>query len=98
MAEFDKLYFLQLLRDALARRPLETPRYSEYLQTQVFDKLKKDGVLDLKSLNLNAVELRDLIPEHYPSMYDKTVGGWAQGLNHFFKKVPATYLKQRTFF
>lgn len=98
MAEIDKLYFLQLLREAPERRPMDAPRYSEYLQTQVFDKLKKDGVLDLKSLDLNAVELRDLIPEHYPAMYEEAVGGWAQGLNRFFKQAPATYLKQRTFF
>lgn len=99
MAEFDKLYFLRLLREAPERKPLlEEPQYNDHLKTQVFDKLKENGVLDLLNLDLSSVPLRDLVPEGYPAMYEKAVGGWAQGLNSRFKQVSAAHLKQRAFF
>lgn len=99
MAEFDKLYFLQLLREAPERKPLlAEPQYNEHLKVQVFDKLKENGVLNLLSLDLSSVPLSDLLPEGYPAMYEETVGGWAQGLNSRFKQVRAAHLKQRAFF
>lgn len=99
MAEFDKLRFLQVLREAPERKPLlEKPEYSEYLKTQLFDKLEKDGKVDLRTLDLSAVSLRDLAPEGYHAKYEQTVGGWCQGLNHFFKKAPAACLTHRAFF
>ena len=99
MAEFDKLRFLHALREAPERMPLlEKPRYSEYLKTQVFGKLEKEGELDLRALDLSAVSLHDLTPAGYHSMYENTVGGWCQGLNHFFKKAPAACLTDRAFF
>ena len=56
MAEFDKLYFLQLLRDAPERKPLlDEPQYCEYLKTEVFGQLEKNGVLDLLELDLSNV-------------------------------------------
>lgn len=99
MAEFDKLHFLQLLREAPERRPLlEEPQFNEYLKTQVFDKLEKNGVLDLLSLDLSDVPLRDLAPKGYPSMYEEVTGGWAQGFNSRFRKISAARLKHRAFF
>lgn len=99
MAEFDKMRFIQLLREAPERKfLLEEPQYNEHLKTQVFDKLEENGVLDLLSLDLASVPLRDLVPKGYPAMYEETVGGWAQGLNSRFKRVPAAHLKQRAFF
>ena len=99
MPEFDKLRFLHALQELPARKsPLREPRYSEYLKTQVFDALRKDGTLDLRTLDLSAVSLHDLTPEGYPGIYQKVVSGWAQGLNHAVKKMPAAYLKQKAFF
>lgn len=98
MAEFDKLRFLQTLRELPERRsPLREPRYSEYL-AQVFDGLQKNGELDLLTLDLSAVSLHDLTPEGYLGVYENIDHGWAQGLNHFLKRTPAAYLKQKTFF
>ena len=99
MAEFDKLRFLQLLQEAPEHKPLlDAPEFSDYLKEQVFDKLKKDGNLDLRTVDFNAIALRDLVPPGYPEMYDRISGGWGQGFNHFFQKTPAASLKQRTFF
>ena len=99
MTEFDKLRFLQNLRDVPERSsPLREPQYSEYLKTQVFDKLRTEGNVDLRTLDLSAVSLHDLTPPGYPAMYEKVVAGWAMGANHFLKKIPPAYLSERTFF
>lgn len=99
MAEFDKLRFLELLREAPERKQLlEKPQYSEYLQKQVFDKLREDGMIDLSALDMEAISLRDLIETGYPAMYENISGGWDQGINHFLKKTPAAHLEQRSFF
>lgn len=99
MAEFDKLYFLQLLRDAPERKPLiDEPQYCEYLKTEVFGQLEKNGVLDLLELDLSNVSLRDLAPQGYPDIYEETAGGWVQGINSRLKRTPAAHLKQRAFF
>lgn len=99
MPEFDKLRFLELLREAPERKELlEEPQHSEYLQTQVFDKLKANGVLDISTLDMGAVSLRDLVETGYPAMYENVFNGWSQGVNSFLKKTPAAHLKQRSFF
>ena len=55
MAEFDKLLFLQTLRELPERRsPLQEPHYSKCL-AQVFDELRKNGSLDLMALDLSTV-------------------------------------------
>ena len=98
MAEFDKQFFLQALRELPERRsPLREPQYSQYL-AQIFQKLKEDGALDLETLDLSGVSLHDLTPEGYPSIYQEVSRGWAMGLNKFLKDTPAAYLKQKTFF
>ena len=52
MAEFDKLLFLQTLRELPERRsPLREPHYNKYL-AQVFDGLRKNSSLDLMALDL----------------------------------------------
>jgi len=99
MTEFDKTRFIQLLQEAPARRPLlEEPKHSAYLQKQVFDKLRDGDMVDLRALDLDAVSLGDLIPEGYPKMYEKVIGGWARRLNQFIKETPSAYLSNRTFF
>ena len=91
MAEFDKLLFLQTLRELPERRsPLREPHYNKYL-AQVFDGLRKNS-------SLSAVSLHDLTPKGYSDVYRNVAQGWAQGLNHFLKETPAAYLKQKTFF
>lgn len=98
MAEFDKLRFLQTLRELPEHKsPLREPQYNAYL-AQVLDGLRKNGSLDLTSLDLSAVPLHDLTPEGYSDVYQSVAQGWAQGLNHFLKETPAAYLKQKTFF
>ena len=98
MAEFDKLLFLQTLRELPERRsPLREPHYNKYL-AQVFDGLRKNSSLDLMALDLSAVSLHDLTPKGYSDVYRNVAQGWAQGLNHFLKETPAAYLKQKTFF
>ena len=98
MAEFDKLRFLQTLRELPERRsPLREPHYNKYL-AQVFDELRKNGSLDLTTLDLSAVSLHDLTPKGYSDIYRNVAQGWVQGLNHFLKDTPAAYLKQKIFF
>ena len=98
MAEFDKLLFLQTLRELPERRsPLREPHYNKYL-AQGFDGLRKNSSLDLMALDLSAVSLHDLTPKGYSDVYRNVAQGWAQGLNHFLKETPAAYLKQKTFF
>lgn len=98
MAEFDKLLFLQTLRELPElRSPLREPHYNKYL-AQVFQKLQEDGTVDLETLDLSGVSLHDLTPKGYPSIYREVSRGWAMGLNKFLKDTPAAYLKQKTFF
>lgn len=98
MAEFDKLLFLQTLRELPERRsPLQEPHYSKCL-AQVFDELRKNGSLDLMALDLSTVSLHDLTPKGYSDVYRNVAQGWTQGLNHFLKETPAAYLKQKIFF
>ena len=97
--EFDKQRFFQALLEAPAEQPLlETPERSEYLQTQVFDRLEAGETFSLMALDWNAFELRHVTPVNYARLYDRAHQGWLLGINAFLRKAPAASLSEKSFF
>lgn len=97
--EFDKQRFIHALLEApIETSLLEPPEHSEYLQTQVFDKLAVDDRVDLQALDWDAFDLRHVTPEGYNQQYHRIHKGWLQGINHFLRKTPAASLAEKGFF
>ena len=97
--EFDKQRFFQALLEAPAEQPLlETPERSEYLQTQVFDRLEAGETFSLMALDWNAFELRHVTPVNYDRLYDRAHQGWLLCINAFLRKAPAASLSEKSFF
>ena len=99
MLEFHPDVFLALLRQAQEPLPLyEEPAHSDYLQTEVFNRLSEGETIDLSRLDLDAFELRHVTPDWYERHFDYSVNAWQRGLNKAFKLAPPAAKDKRAFF
>lgn len=97
--QFEKESFYLALNQARPKDPPpQDPEYSEYLQTHVFDPLKKGEMVNLTKLDISAFELRHVsIPDqHY--VYDRTLHGWLEKVGWYLKEERSRPLPQRQFF
>lgn len=98
MLDFHKERFLSLLCAAPKIEPvIEEAERSEYVQTLI-DTFKRDGCLDLGTINFDAFDLRHVTPEGYSRIYDHVKDGWVKGIVRFCRNTPPAHLQQRTFF
>lgn len=99
MLNFDFERFLCMLRTAPEARPfLEPAVYSEYLQRQVFDQIKRHGWFDLSGLNWDELPpCQSFLPDQR-ELYAEVDTSWTKGINFFFRKTPAASLTERPFF
>lgn len=99
MLSFNVEHFLQMLQTAPETRPfLEPAEYSEYLQSQVFDRLKRQGQVDLLKLDWDELPPCRAFMPYYRELYENVDAGWTKGVNHFIHKTPAAPLTDRSFF
>lgn len=79
-------------------RIIPRAEYSEYLQKEVFDKLKRDETFNLKELDWDAIQFCHVTPAWYEQRYRTAEKDWAKGLCSLLKRTPSNMCKQRVFF
>lgn len=99
MSEFDKNCFLRLLREAPEGVSLDIrAEHSEYLQKNVFDRLKTEGTFALDKLDWDAFQLCHVIPEDREELLARVKKDWVSGLHGFLRHFAAAPLTDRAFF
>ena len=99
MLEFDSKVFNNLLQTVPAAIPYcEKPQHSDYLQTEVFDRLSRGESIDLSKLDLDAFDLFHASPEWSDRHYESMARGWQKGFNKMLKLIPASAREKRAFF
>lgn len=98
MLEFHKDCFVQMFREAPAKKAMfSAPAYSPYIQTLV-DKVKGKEALDIASIDWSAIELTDVTPTSYGDAFERISNGWIRGFAIKVRKTPPFRLKDRIFF
>lgn len=99
MIQFNLEQFFRALRSAPEpARIIARAEYSEYLQKEVFDKLKQGETVDLKALDWDAIQLCHVTPEWYEQRYRAAERDWAKGLCSLLWDAPNNTCGQRVFF
>lgn len=99
MVQFDKDMFLDTLRYTAAPSKITISGvHSEYLQREVFDKLKRGESVDLMALDWNAFDMCHVTPQGYDERYESNNRSWLRGLNRHFRRAEAVSLLRRNFF
>lgn len=99
MLEFDFKVFNELLQTVPAAIPYcEKPQHSDYLQTEVFDRLGRGESIDLSKLDLNAFELCHTSLAWSGDHYESMARGWGKGFNKMLKVIHAAPREKHAFF
>lgn len=98
MLEFDKERFAQFLREAPVKEPmLPKPTYSPYIQTLI-DAVKDKDVLDLSSIDWQAIDLNNVTPVGYGDVFEHVSNRWIESFAIKTRRTPSFQLKDRVFF
>lgn len=96
---FDPALFCKRLQAAPELCPLfEEQAYSPYLKEHVFDRLREEGSFELMSLDLNAFEMRHVLPANMGGAVRSVHSSWAQGLNAKLRSIKAQAKPTPAFF
>jgi hypothetical protein len=99
MLEFHPEIFTEFLHSVPEKIPYcETPQHSEYLQTEVFDRLRRGETIDLTKLDLNAFDLCHTAMAWSEDHYRGMEQGWQKGFNKMLKLIQASPREKRAFF
>lgn len=99
MLEFHPEIFTELLHVVPEKIPYcETPQHSEYLQTEVFDRLRRGETIDLTKLDLNAFDLCNTAMAWSEDHYRSMERSWQKGFNKMLKLIQASPREKRAFF
>lgn len=97
--EFNAERFAELLREVSPRRiTAEKGVHSDYLQTEVFDRLAREEPVDFARLDWSAFEMCHLLPEPYGDELLFIEKGWAEGMNHRLQNISPAQPKDQKFF